>query len=211
MYDKIIQHKTYIFLFTLAFVGGLFLPKIAPNSVQASTFNYGDTDYSLEEAVIAFHTEMNKTTNTYLKKLVGSTSPNVEYVTDDANCGSDNVSTYCLAVVLNAELTQFETEISSRKDSFKEASDQSTYTLDEAIKNTADRRNFINQEIIDSRETLELTLATYNEVQNVYPMHKELVSLIKNLETYRSNLADVRSVIEYYPAKFNDATTIECK
>lgn len=211
MYDKIIQHKTYIFLFSLAFAGGIFLPKLPTNSLQANSFDYADEDYTLEESVIAFHTEMNKTTNDYLKKLLASATPNVEFVIDGSDCSDDNVSTYCLAVDLNAELFKFENEIISRKDTFKEADDTSTYTIDDAVKNTADRRSFIDEEIVEARATLDLTLTTYNEIQNVYPMHRELVSLIKNLETYRSNLADVRSIIEYYPAKFNDATTIQCK
>lgn len=211
MYDKIIQHKTYIFLFSLAFAGGLYLPKNSLNSVQASTFDYDNTKYTLEESVIAFHTQMNKTTNDYLKKLLKTATPNVAFVIDGSECSDDNVSTYCLAVDLNAELLKFEKEIISRKEAFKEEEDTATYTIEDAVKNTGARRSFIDEEIIEARATLDLTLTTYNEIQSVYPMHRELVTLIKNLETYRSNLADVRSIVEYYPAKFNDATTIQCK
>lgn len=204
------KYKFHIILFGLTFAGGMLLPNLGGN-LKTSVINYGDNKYTLEEAVIAFHTEMNDITNTYIKKLLKTASPNVSYPTDDSKCGSDNVSTYCLAVKLNAELRTFELEIANRKDDFKEVSDTATYTFEEATKNVAERRNFIQDEISAARQTLDLTLATYNEIQNVYPIHREFVSLIKNLETYRSNLADIRDEIAYYPAKFNDATTIECK
>ncbi len=204
------KYKFYVALFGLAFAGGMFLPNLSGN-LKASAIDYGDRKYSLEEAAIAFHTEMNDITNDYIKKLLKTSSPNVSYPGEESKCESDNVSTYCLAVKLNAELTTFEKEIADRQDDFKEATDTSTYTIDEATQHIAERRNFIEDEINAARETLGLTLATYNEMQNVYPIHRELVALIKNLEKYRSNLADIRDKIAYYPAKFNDATTIECK
>lgn len=204
------KYKFYAALFGLAFAGGMFLPNLSGN-LKASAIDYSDRKYSLEEAVIAFHTEMNGITNDFIKKLLSRSSPNVSYPDDDSKCASDNLSTYCLALKLNMELTTFEKEISGRKDDFKEASDSSTYTIEEATQHVAERRNFIEDEINTARETLDLTLATYNEIQNVYPVHRQLVGLIKNLETYRSNLADIRNEIAFYPAKFNDATTIECK
>lgn len=210
MSNKIIRYKFHVMLFGLAFAGGIFLPNFSgPETVSA--INYGDDKYSLEEAVIAFHTQMNDIANGYIKKLLKTKSPNVSYPAADDECESDNVSTFCLAVKLNAELKDFELEISGRKDDFKEPGDTAVYSLEEAAQSVAERRNFIANEIGSARETLDLTLATYNEIQNVYPIHKELVTLIKNLETYRSNLADIRNEIAIYPAKFNDATTIECK
>ena len=66
-------------------------------------------------------------------------------------------------------------------------------------------------EITAARDSLDLTLAVYNQAQLIYPVHQSFVELQKSLEGFRDALADVRDVIEPYPGRFNDALTITCQ
>ena len=92
-----------------------------------------------------------------------------------------------------------------------EESDTGPLTISEALdKATEQRTTFEDQEVL-AEQALDLTLAIYNQVQVVYPVHTELSILISNLENYRSNLAKIRDVIEFYPSKFNGASTAQCK
>lgn len=72
------------------------------------------------------------------------------------------------------------------------------------------RMEFIDNEIEVAGDALDKTLAAYNELQMAYPIHKENIKLIKNLEEYNKKLAEIRREIESFPGKFIDASTTKC-
>lgn len=198
------------------FITGLALPQFKTDRAKAESSGLGENNYAdlsdhLDTAVINFHTVMNETTNSFLERLTSESNPDVSYPASDEDCLGSNISTYCLAVLLEGELLNFETQIYTRAGDFKEADDESQMSIDEAVKEAQYRATFVDDEINSARQTLELTLATYNEIQNVYPLHMQLKELIKNLESYSKSLSKIRDVVEYFPSKFNDASTIECK
>lgn len=207
MYLGIKKYISYLFVLVFAFAIGMLAPEIRSDFIQAdaSIGNYGDGTF--EDDLIELHTTMNDLTNYYLENLLDDQVSNVEYVANPEDCSGENLSTYCLAVVLNTELHAFELTLAKRSEEIEPG----VTNLEEALNESSSRKNFIETELFAARETLELTLSVYNEIQNVYPTHKALLSTIINLENYRNNLKDLRDVIELYPDKFNDASTIQCK
>jgi predicted DNA-binding protein YlxM (UPF0122 family) len=118
--------------------------------------------------------------------------------------------------VLNQNLGEFEKYLVSHKSEYNfseyEGEDgSSVISLEEAFEAASAQRSTVNDQIVSAENTLDLTLAIYNQVQIVYPVHAELVELIKNMEDYRTKLSKVRDILELYPSKFNGATTAQCK
>jgi hypothetical protein len=185
----------------------MLMPQLQGSFAQAdvSVGTYGDGTF--EEDLIELHKTMNDTTNYYLDNLLSSDVVVVDYVSNPEDCTGENFSTYCLAVVLNTELSAFEMTISERSKELEPG----TTNLEDALTQGATRTNFIETELFAARETLELTLSVYNEIQNVYPMHKALQTTIVNMQGYRKNLMKLRDLVELYPSKFNDASTIQCQ
>lgn len=214
---QITKYKIYVIIFGLAFAGGLFgSGKFL--SLASAEWEYAQRDLltnklvnTLEEDIVNFHIEMNEITNGFLEKLSSGFTPDVSYVLNPEDCYKNNVSTFCLAVALNEEFTEFEVGLNEREGEFKDSDDEERKSFEEAVEENAYRITLIQNELKSAEEAMELTLATYNEIQIVYPLHKEFQSLFKNLEDFRDGLADIRNVIEYYPGKFNDATTKDCK
>lgn len=203
--------------FALAFVtGALFSFNYGPNlsaSITGADQSSIYDDYaSMEEAIKAYHLANNVTVNEFLEKLLDpNLTDQVVYPGDDAEC-TDNVSTYCLAVVLNTNLVQFEIYLQKNQNKFSDTLfEDGVISLDDAFTVASSQRSTVDEQVLLSEQTLDLTLAVYNQVQLVYPVHKEMLNLIQNLDDYRGNLADIRNVLEKYPSKFNGASTAQCK
>lgn len=203
--------------FVLAFVLGVLLPYANPEFFKADTTANAYADYKLEDALVAYHLNVNKITNTYLEMLLDPDAAKlgyVEYPSDDSLCdGRSNFSTYCLAFTLNAELTQFEENLSTRVDQFDlENGDFSEVTsLQGALQSATSQRELLQEQVSTAEDALDLNLAVYNQIQTVYPIHVELTKFIQNLEDYRNNLAALRDTLTPYPAKFNGLTSTDCK
>lgn len=202
--------------FLLAFVAGLVLPRVSPAYFQASVSNTY-ADYSLEDALVTYHLRMNELTNTYLERLLDPNAEKlgyVEYPSDASQCDEGkNVSTYCLAVALNTELTQFEENMSTRAGTFDlEGGDFNSVTsLQSALQQASSQEAVIQEQVSAAEDALDLNLAVYNQIQTVYPLHVELTKFIQNLEDYRDNLGKLRSSLSAYPALFNGATSTQCQ
>ena len=216
MYYKVKWFKWFV----LAFAMGFFLPKTYDGELfLASTSTY-DQYETASAALVAYHLNANTIVNVFLENLFEAETIEVSYPPEDSVCGEigSNLSTYCLAVLLNEELVQYQIYLTAHKDELNvdeanedEESDTGPLTIREALdKATEQRTTFEDQEVL-AEQALDLTLAIYNQVQVVYPVHTELNTLISNLENYRSNLAKIRDVIELYPSKFNGASTAQCK
>ena len=220
--------------FLLAFVLGFLIPRFDGGALQASTLSFDDYSEtyrgmeSLDEMILAFHKNMNDTTNDYIERLLASEKPNVLYPASDEDCKmGSNLSTYCLAVVLNENLLAFETVLLERKDTLAELEDLASAeaeteegedassdrpdTLDTALQFANQQALVVVEQMQNAEDTLDLTLAVYNQIQIVWPLHVELEDFRANLEGFRDSLADVRDVIEGYPGKFNGASTAQCK
>lgn len=180
-----------------------------------------DSYETIDEAMQAYHITTNEIVNQYLERLLDPDNAQLGYVSyppDDGECDATgtNVSTYCLAVVLNKNLEQYEIYLSKNKDKLNvsrnsDGSDAGTITIDDALQQATEQRRTVEDQMSVSEDALDLTLAIYNQVQIVYPVHSELVTMIGNLEDYRKNLASLRDIIDKYPSKFNNASTASCK
>ncbi len=195
-------------LILAAFVGGILLPKVLGSTLQTNLFANLDTP---EDAIVAYHLKANEITNQFLDGVMNSEDPDVSSVDSESDCGDQNFSTFCLAAKLNANLLEFEEAIAAKADDVSGFSNGGSADLSTVIKAANERQNLVDLEVGSARDTLDLTLAVYNQVQLVYPMHKELVNLTYSLEAFRDNLADLRSRISLYPSKFNDASTAKCQ
>lgn len=204
--------------FLLAFVLGFLIPRFELGGIQASASDYDKYSKidSLDEMIETFHKDMNDTTNETIKALLASATPNVLYPASDEDCGTDNLSTYCLGVRLNAKLLGFEQALLERKDTLEELKNRvedvnQLDTLTDAIQFANQQSAVVDEQMSNAEAALDLTLAVYNQIQIVWPLHKELETFRNNLEGFRDNLAKVRDVIEGYPNKFNGASTAQCK
>jgi len=204
--------------FVLAFAtGALFSYNYGPG-LSASIFGVDQSStydgYDMETAIEKFHLSANDKVNEFLERLLDPTlTDNVVYPPNDSECTEENVSTYCLAVALNENLTQFEIYLQKNQNTFATSLTEGNegITLDDAFEIAASQRSTVDEQILLAEDTIDLTLAVYNQVQLVYPVHKEMLTLIQNLDDYRGNLADIRNVLELYPAKFNGVSTASCK
>lgn len=203
----------------LAFFAGLLLPQSYGSFLSASVLDNFYDDYDFEEALKAYHTSNDELVNDYLELLLDpdfAEDGYVSYPPDENACTKDNVSTYCLSTALNQNLTEFQKYLEKHKDEIasgesEDGDDDSPITLEAAIKEATAKRQLADEQILLAEQTLDLTLAVYNQVQIVYPVHVELEKLIVNMETYREQLKEIRDLIELYPSKFNGASTVQCK
>lgn len=214
--------------FVLAFVAGFLLPRSYGPVLTADLLGYQKTQYDgleLEEAIKAFHLANNEIVNSYLELLLDPDYASLGYVsyppdledTTQPLCDADqkNVSTFCLAVVLNTNLEEFNKYLVKEQDKLdftpEDEETAAPRSLDDALEAASSQRTIVDNQILLAEDTLDLTLAVYNQVQIVYPIHEEMLDLIRNLDDYRGNLAEIRNIIELYPSKFNGASTAQCK
>jgi len=206
--------------FVLAFAIGFILPRANPSFLKADSSSIADpyANSTLEESIVAYHLKVNTITNAYLTLLLDPDSAKlgyVEYLADKTECSAKgpNVSTYCLAVVLDAELTQFENHITSKASQFdlENGDFKEVTTLEEAKQAADSQATLIQEQVSTAEDALDLNLAVYNQIQTVYPLHVELTALVDNLKAYRDNLAKLRDTLSPFPGKFNGATSSDCK
>lgn len=134
-------------------------------------------------------------------------------ITSRAPCagggGTQNLSTYCLAMDTSKEYFQFRAalvearRLASERAGGLKKNDEDILTYGQAI-------NRIDREIEIARQTMDSALSAYNELQLALPMHYKYISVIKALEQYRDKVSDIRRQIEQYPETFIDLTTTAC-
>lgn len=201
----------------LAFLVGVLLPPALSGNLSASVAdsNHFEGLETVDEVVIQYHLLANDLTNAYLLTLTDESyqEANATAYVGDEECSNKNVTTYCLAVAMNELLVDFELKLRSMENELdlEPEEGETMNTLESGIGKALADRNKIDREIQAARDSLDLTLAVYNQVQSVYPLHKELADLISNLEGYRDNLASIRGQMELYPSRFNNATSPTCK
>lgn len=155
-------------------------------------------------------------------------------------CDGENLSTYCLAMavtnkyfIFRAEMlkareqekkkavTQFENQYGKKP---KEAQpeeilvEQRTlfgtigdiFQGQKAMQGYGEALNDIDREIDLSRQAIDQTLKTYNEMQMALVMHSKYKKIIKSLEDYRDKISEIRKEVDLYPFTFLDLTTTAC-
>lgn len=199
----------------LSFLIGVLLPAAMSGNLKAniSEDNFFEGIETVDEVVVKYHLVANSYVNYYLTNVTDEEIQDYSvtaYVADD-ECSNENLTTYCLSVIMNELLVDFELKLRSMEGEISFPTDQGTPSFSEAFSMALNDRAKIDREIQAARDSLDLTLAVYNQVQSVYPLHKELADLIGNMETYRDSLSAIRSKMELFPSRFNNATSPSCK
>jgi hypothetical protein len=214
MRDSIIKFVwKYKKILALAFVLGFLLPNVNGLGLQTSVTDYSKSE-SIDAAIITYHVEVNDITNEFIKTLITEKTPNVAHVLDSADCESGNVSTYCLAVRLNDELLGLELYLTSRLGELAEVEedeDEELNDLEKAIAAAASQDYKITTELVAAQDSLDVLLNVYNQIQLVYPLHREFGVLFTSLEGFNKALANVRNEVEVFPSTFNDVTMVKCQ
>ncbi|MEK9159992.1 MAG: hypothetical protein AAB383_04650 [Patescibacteria group bacterium] len=208
---------TWVKWFALAFVAGFLLPRTYGPSLSASLLGPTSSTFDgmdMTDAITEYHLRANQTVDQFLDVLLDPDLSElvVSYPPDDSEC-TGNVSTYCLAVSLNNNLEDFAIYLQKNQTSFSDSlfEDDAALSLQDALDTAAHQRSTVDEQVALAEDSIDLTLAVYNQVQLVYPVHKEMLALIQNLDDYRGNLSKIRDVLEEYPSKFNGASTAQCK
>jgi hypothetical protein len=80
----------------------------------------------------------------------------------------------------------------------------------ETLTDLGENLNRIDREIDIARQTLDMSLAAYDEMLMALPLHRKYEEVIKALEVYRDAVSDVRKQTDLYPNAFLDVTTTAC-
>lgn len=206
--------------FVLAFAAGFLLPHTYGSLLLASVLDTKSTydGMTMTDAIRTYHVANTVIVDEFfLRPLLDpdfATLGYVKYPDPETGC-EKNVSTYCLALALDENLVQFEIYLRKSQDALdfgtaEEGSEQ-PLSLNDALQEATSQRTVVDQQILLAEESIDLTLAVYNQVQLVYPVHSEMLKLIGNLDDYRGNLGEIRDIVEKYPSKFNGASTAQCQ
>jgi len=68
----------------------------------------------------------------------------------------------------------------------------------------------IENEIDAAKQTLDQALSAYDSLKTAWKMHVKYMEIYESLVKYRDKLVEVRHQVEFFPAKFIDATTTSC-
>lgn len=190
---------------------------------------YAQGDQTTNDAISLYHETVNNRLNKYIEKMIksqsiasasGETDPNSAYPAD-GKCTEENYSTYCVSKTLllgeNGDghmdyLKALDCRKSrvfdtlTEEDSYSDSSHNQSYTTLQVSK----RIREIENEILISKQTLDVAIATYDELKTAWTMHKRYMNIYKNLIKFRDKMSEIRHQVEKYPSKFIDATTTMC-
>lgn len=133
--------------------------------------------------------------------------------------GEPPLSTYCIAMSAVDEYAAFRRAMVRAREMAKYDVTQQWKTESELksvndanvnLRAYGEKINKIDREIEVSRQALDQTLATYNELQMSLPLHRKYKDVIKALEEYRNTISKIRMEVDLYPFTFLDVTTTEC-
>lgn len=175
---------------------------------------YSRSRVPLDQAVLRYHNDMNSLFNEHIEKLFSIDPDGKTYVVkppEDQNCGSaKNISTYCLSMRALDRYDAFVRAMDTHRGYLKEQADNSTKTINELLGASERRLDLINEQVLQAERVMSTTLAAYDQLQTMYPLHVQYQELLGELEQYRDGLADVRREVEHYPGSFQNVTTADC-
>lgn len=225
-------------------------------ATQALVRNVGAKEesatYDAEELAEDYHETVNKIFNEKIKVLVALgnskekkdfekmlklvSAPELEQdekgqLVKRKECSSENLSTYCLAMISVDKYFEFRANmLKAREEEKQKATRQFTTQTGEkpeagetndtlaqqksifgtTIQSYGEAINDIDREIDLARQALDQTLASYNEMQMALIMHSKFKAVIESLEDYRDKISEIRKEVDLYPFTFLDLTTIAC-
>lgn len=118
------------------------------------------------------------------------------------------MSTYCLSM----EGLYLYTEYISRLESLSgENLQRGSSSVSEYLLEVDERNTAIALELEQAKEVLEGATSVYQEFAHAYPMHGKYKEIINELLKYKLSLKDIRKEVQFFPTKFIDATSSQCK
>lgn len=75
---------------------------------------------------------------------------------------------------------------------------------------SANRIQFIDDEIERAKLALDQTLDAYSQLKTSWQLHIRYIDIFNNLVKYRDQLVNIRQQTDVFPMKFIDATTTRC-
>lgn len=169
------------------------------NTFQTELKNNRDFIEIYEEVKTTYHEQTNTQFNTEIEKLISGFSKGAENMCIPFEY---EISTHPLRVsyeVMN-RIEQYECALLEYIKN-PPPSIQPSYQIQE-IKRLSTLSSELQEEIIKSYQSLEITLMMYAEMRRWYPVHRDLQCLISQLEIYRDALRKFIDQIARMPAKF---------
>ncbi|MBI2464196.1 hypothetical protein HYV57_04530 [Candidatus Peregrinibacteria bacterium] len=221
-----VKKSLFIFIIFALFLVAFSISReiILQTAAEKTSYPFDDDNKSVEALATAYHGWVNDIFNEHFSILRSyfnpekDAPPSNEVLTSpkEGPCGSNNVSTYCLAEELTHGYLIYEKQLLNRKNQIPSedddcASSTKSPTYTDALQYIDDRSSFIDNEIMNSKKALDITLAAYDEFQSAWPMHKKYIEIARVLEKYRNEAYDIRRSVEKYPVKFQNVTTPNCK
>jgi len=119
-----------------------------------------------------------------------------------------NVSSYCVSMESLSYYIAYVEILDSIREDIVESD---AVTVVEKFDEIAEKNNSIDDEIKIAKSVLEGTLMAYEEFMHAYPMHKKYRTIIDKLLKYKLALKDIRREVQFFPGKFIDASSSQCK
>lgn len=194
---------------------------------------YDDPNRSTSTVISDYHNYVNGVFNEYTKVMISASISDKrgdppEKAENCPNDPSSNFSTFCLAVNLLGDdgkndrgYINYKNALQKRrndlvdkaeKDPTNPFSQAALNMMDSmtAVRNFAIKKTNLDHEIDAAKKALDVSLATYDELRVLYPMHKEYLKIFDALVNYRDKLVEVRKQTDQFPATFIDVTTSKC-
>lgn len=168
----------------------------------------------------SYHAQMNKFFDDKFSKLVTMVKKNPNFLSDknfnppeDSNetnyrekCGTDNISTYCVAM---EAMDLYLIYIKHIEDMYSSVENARSIQL--ALEMTSQRNMDIQAEAMNARLVMEATVKAYDEFRLAYPVHIKFRSIITDLTKYKLLLRDIRGHVALFPEEFVDSTSKDCE
>lgn len=197
----------------LGFVAALailvFMSGVWMSGTFAATSNpYEKEGAKYEEVRDLYHKRVNDVFNKKLALMKqGDKGSGTAEIPKGDNCSENNYSTFCLALATAKEYENYIIGLDKLKLVVDVPEDRSIAGTSMGV---IGKRAEIENEKVRAKKTLDVALATYNELAGLYQQHLEYEKMIKNLTKYNKKVTEFRKEVEELPPKFIDATTAEC-
>lgn len=189
----------------IVFISGVFMS----GTFAATTNPYEKEGITFAKVQELYHKRVNDLFNSKLALLKkGEKGSGTAEIPTGDNCSENNYSTFCLAL---ASATEYENYlVGLEKLKLTVDIPEGDLSIETISKGVVNKRALIDNEIERAKKTLDVALATYNELSGVYRQHLEYEIMIKNLTKYNKKVIEFREEVEKLPSKFIDATTTQC-
>lgn len=189
----------------IVFVSGVF----TSGGYAATTNPYEKEGAKYDEVKELYHKRVNDLFNSKLALMKkGDTGAGTAEIPTGDNCSENNYSTFCLAIAAAEEYENYVVGLQKLRSIVDIP--ENDLSIESISSGVIGKSAEIDNEIERAKKTLDVALATYNELSGVYRQHLEYEKLIQNLTKYNKKVIEFRKEVEKLPSKFVDASTAEC-